>query len=102
MKLATFSTDGPPEIGIVNDQGVVPINKIDPSIPSDILNLIEQLDDIQARGSQAAFQSAQQQLERERAAGLGAAQFGLQKFGIEERGRQAQEQLDQRAFDAGE
>ena len=65
-------------------------------------NLGQQLDDIQARGSQAAFQSAQQQLERERAAGLGAAQFGLQKFGIEERGRQAQEQLDQRAFDAGE
>tara|TARA_R100000655_G_scaffold13156_2_gene29681 strand:+ start:1352 stop:2944 length:1593 start_codon:yes stop_codon:yes gene_type:complete len=65
-------------------------------------NLGQQLDDIQARGSQAAFQSAQQQLERERAAGLGAAQFGLQKFGIEERGRQTEEQLDQRAFDAGE
>ena len=65
-------------------------------------NLGQQLDDIQAKGSQAAFQSAQQQLERERAAGLGAAQFGLQKFGIEERGRQTEEQLDQRAFDAGE
>ena len=65
-------------------------------------NLGQQLDDIQARGSQAAFQSAQQQLERERAAGLGAAQFGLQRFGLEERSKQTQEQFDQRAFDAGE
>tara|TARA_Y100000591_G_C21804099_1_gene683783 strand:- start:222 stop:323 length:102 start_codon:yes stop_codon:yes gene_type:complete len=32
VKLATFSTDGTPEIGIVNDKGVVPIKKIDPSI----------------------------------------------------------------------
>ena len=44
-------------------------------------NLGQQLGDIQQRGSQAAFESAQQQLERERAMGMGAAQYGLQRYG---------------------
>tara|TARA_R100001440_G_scaffold38621_1_gene58267 strand:+ start:450 stop:2123 length:1674 start_codon:yes stop_codon:yes gene_type:complete len=65
-------------------------------------NLSQQLDDIQAKGSQAGFQSAQQQLAAERASELGAAQFGLQQFTASERAQQVQEQLDQRAFDAGE
>jgi len=65
-------------------------------------NLGQQLGDIQARGSQSAFESAQQQLERERAGGLGAAQFGLQKFTAGEGARQTQEQLSQAAFGQGE
>jgi len=65
-------------------------------------NLGTQLDDIQAKGSQAAFQSAQQQLERERASGMGAAQFGLQQFSAGEQARQAQEQMAQQAYQAGE
>ena len=64
--------------------------------------LSRQLGDIQARGSQRAFESAQQQLERERAAGLGVAQFGLQRFGAQEQARQQQERLAQSAFQAGE
>jgi|TARA_R110002020_G_scaffold93697_6_gene225830 hypothetical protein len=50
--------------------------------------LSRQLGDIQAQGSQRAFESAQQQLERERAAGLGGAQFGLQRFSAQEQARQ--------------
>jgi len=53
-------------------------------------NLGTQLDNIQDQGSQAAFQSAQQQLGRERAAGLGAAQFGLQQYGAEQQAMQQQ------------
>jgi hypothetical protein len=65
-------------------------------------NLGQQLGDIQARGSQAAFESAQQQLERERAGGLGAAQLGLQRFTAGEGARQTQEQLSQAAFQQAE
>jgi len=65
-------------------------------------NLGQQLGDIQARGSQQAFESAQQQLERERASGMGAAQFGLQQFSAGEQARQAQEQMAQQAYQAGE
>tara|TARA_R100000664_G_scaffold19388_1_gene28537 strand:- start:872 stop:2059 length:1188 start_codon:yes stop_codon:yes gene_type:complete len=64
--------------------------------------LSRQLGDIQARGSQRAYESAQQQLERERAAGLSGAQFGLQRFGAQEQARQQQERLAQSAFQAGE
>ena len=60
--------------------------------------LSRQLGDIQARGSQRAFESAQQQLERERAAGLRGAQFGLQRFGAQEQARQQAEKLRQAAF----
>ena len=65
-------------------------------------NLGQQLGDIQTRGSQAAFESAQQQLERERAGGLGAAQFGLSQFGAGQQAQQTQEQLMQASFQAGE
>ena len=65
-------------------------------------NLGQQLGDIQTRGSQAAFESAQQQLERERAGGLGAAQLGLQRFGAQEGAKQTQEQLSQAAFQQSE
>jgi hypothetical protein len=65
-------------------------------------NLGQQLGDIQTRGSQSAFESAQQQLERERAGGLGAAQFGLQQFTAGEQAQQSQEQMAQASFNAGE
>jgi hypothetical protein len=65
-------------------------------------NLGQQLGDIQTRGSQAAFESAQAQLERERATQLGAAQFGLSRFGAQEGALQTQEQLSQASFNAGE
>ena len=65
-------------------------------------NLGQQLDDIQQRGSQAAFESAQQQLERERASGVTGAQLGLQRFGALQSAAQSQEQLAQQAFNAGQ
>ena len=65
-------------------------------------NLAQQLGDIQTMGSQRAFESAQAQLERERAAQLGAAQFGLSTFGAQEGALQTQEQLSQASFNAGE
>jgi len=65
-------------------------------------NLGQQLDDIQQRGSQAAFESAQQQLERERAQGVTGTQLGLQRFGALQSAAQAQEQLAQQAFNAGQ
>jgi len=65
-------------------------------------NLGQQLDDIQARGSQAAFDTAIRQLGAERAADLSAAQLGLQQVGLGEQARQRQEQLDQQAFAFGE
>jgi len=65
-------------------------------------NLAQQLGDIQTKGSQSAFESAQRQLAAERAAGLGAAQFGLQQFQAGETAQQTQEKLMQAAFQAGE
>jgi hypothetical protein len=65
-------------------------------------NLGTQLSDIQAKGSQAAFQSAQQQLAAERASGLDASKFGLQQFTAGEQARQAQEQMQQQAFSVSE
>ena len=65
-------------------------------------NLGTQLDDIQAKGSQAAFQSAQQQLAAERASSLDASKFGLQQFTAGEQARQAQEQMQQQAFQVSE
>lgn len=56
-------------------------------------NLGQQLADIQAAGSQRAFESAQQQLARERAAGLGASQLDLQRFQQQELARQREAQL---------
>ena len=65
-------------------------------------NLAQQLDDIQSKGSQAAFQSAQAQLAAERATGLDASRFGLQQFTASEQARQAQEQMQQQAFQVSE
>ena len=65
-------------------------------------NLAQQLGDIQAQGSQAGFESAQQQLERERAAGLSGSQFGLTQFQAQEQARQQQEQLAQAGFGQSE
>ncbi len=65
-------------------------------------NLGQQLGDIQATGSQAAFQSAQQQLAAERAAGLGASQLDLQRFQQQEAARQQQERLGQTGFQLGQ
>ena len=65
-------------------------------------NLATQLGDIQAMGSQRAFESAQRQLAAERAADLSAARLGLQQFQQQELAEQQQEQLAQRAFAVGE
>jgi len=65
-------------------------------------NLGQQLGDIQSRGSQKAFESAQQQLERERASGMGAARFGLEQFGAQQQALQSQEQMAQASFNASE
>tara|TARA_R110002020_G_scaffold109733_4_gene253845 strand:- start:6262 stop:7614 length:1353 start_codon:yes stop_codon:yes gene_type:complete len=65
-------------------------------------NLGQQLGDIQARGSQQAYQQAVQQISAERAADLQAAQFGLQQYGLGEQAAQRQEQLGQQAFAFGE
>ena len=65
-------------------------------------NLGQQLGDIQAMGSQQAYQQAVQQIGAERAADLQAAQFGLQQYGLGEQAAQTQEQLAQQAFAFGE
>ena len=65
-------------------------------------NLGQQLGDIQSRGSQKAFESAQQQLERERSSGMGAARFGLEQFGAQQQALQSQEQMAQASFNASE
>lgn len=65
-------------------------------------NLGQQLGDIQARGSQQAYQQAVQQIGAERGAELQAAQFGLQQYGLGEQAAQKQEQLGQQAFAFGE
>ena len=83
-------------------------------------NLEDQLGDIQAAGSQQAFQQAQQAFEADRAARLQAGQFGLQAgqaqqqalqekerfrqaaFGTTEQARQAQQQMAISSFEAGE
>lgn len=65
-------------------------------------NLGQQLADIQARGSQQAYESAVQQLGAERASQLQQEQLGLQRFGALEQARQSQEQMQQQAFQFGE
>lgn len=75
-------------------------------------NLNQQLDDIQAKGSQAAYENAQAQYERDRAAradaarmGLGASQFNSQQqMAYGQAGQQNQqfnEQARQRAAELG-
>ena len=58
-------------------------------------NLGVQMGDIQTRGSQAAYESAQRQLAAER-------QFGVQRYGAEQQAYQSQEQMAQSAFNAGQ
>lgn len=83
-------------------------------------NLEDQLGDIQAAGSQQAFQQAMQGYEADRAARLQAGQLGLQTgqaqqqalqeaerfrqsaFGQTEAGRQQQQQLEMGVYQAGE
>jgi hypothetical protein len=65
-------------------------------------NLAEQLQDIQARGGQAAFEQAQKAFEADRAARLQEGQFGLQASQQLEQARQQQETFRQSAFQAGE
>ena len=53
-------------------------------------NLGQQLGDIQGRGSQAAYENAQAQFERDRAAGLTTGQANLQaKLGVQQLGTQS-------------
>jgi hypothetical protein len=61
-------------------------------------NLGQQLGDIQTRGSQAAFQQAQQAFEADRAARLQAGQLGLQMGGAREQALQAGERFGQQQF----
>ncbi|MDC0254848.1 hypothetical protein OAK75_08115 [Bacteriovoracales bacterium] len=49
MKLTTFSSDGPSEIGIVTGQGLVPINQIDSSLPKNMTELIDQLEGLKTK-----------------------------------------------------
>jgi len=65
-------------------------------------NLSQQMDDIQARGSQAAYQNAQAQLERERASGIADSRFSLDRFSQLQAAEQKEEQLNQSFFNAGE
>ena len=65
-------------------------------------NLGQRLDDLQARGGQAAFDRAAAQFGRERAADLQEQRLGLQAFQQGELGRQQQERLAQQASVAGE
>ena len=65
-------------------------------------NLGQQLGDIQARGSQSAYDAATRQIGAERAADLASAQYGLGAFGETQRAGQMEEQLGQRAFEFGE
>jgi hypothetical protein len=65
-------------------------------------NLDQRLDDIQMTGGQRAYDAAVSALAAERAAGLGAAQFGLQQFQAGEGAQQTQEKLMQAALQAGE
>ena len=65
-------------------------------------NLGQQLADIQTRGSQAAFEQAQQAFEADWAARLQEAQFGLTASEQRERAAQQAEQFRQQAFQTGE
>jgi len=64
--------------------------------------LSQQLGDIQARGSQAAFQQAREGFEADRAARLQQAQFGLGAFQAQEAARQRAGEMGFQAQQAGE
>jgi len=63
--------------------------------------LLQTLGDIQMKGSQAAFENAQQQFERDQARRLGAAEFGLRgiQTGLQGAGQLAQIGKDVQATD---
>jgi hypothetical protein len=61
-------------------------------------NLGQQLGDIQQRGTQAAFENAQQAFEADRAARLQAGQLGLQTGQAREQALQAGERFGQQQF----
>lgn len=61
-------------------------------------NLAQQTGDIQTRGSQQAFQNAQQAFEQDRAARAQAEQFGQSQFGMNQGLSQEQERLAQSGF----
>ena len=65
-------------------------------------NLGQQLQDIQARGGQAAYEQALQAFEADRAARLQEAQFGLTAGQTEDQARQEAERLRQSAFQTTE
>ena len=64
--------------------------------------LQERLGDIQATGSQAAFEQAQRAFEADRAARAREAEFGLGAFQAQEAARQQQAQFQLQAQQAGE
>lgn len=65
-------------------------------------NLAQQLGDIQARGSQAAYEQATRQLGAERQAALEASKLGLTAQELEDRARQAQERFGQTGYELGQ
>ena len=65
-------------------------------------NLSQQLGDIQARGSQAAYEQATRQLGAERQAALEASKLGLTAQELEDRARQAQERFGQTGYELGQ
>lgn len=65
-------------------------------------NLQTAMGDIQTRGSQAAFQSAQQAFEADRQARAQQEQFGQSQFALNEQMRQAQEEFRQGQFSMNE
>jgi hypothetical protein len=65
-------------------------------------NLSRQLEDIQARGSQQAFEQATRQLGAERQAALEASRLGLTAQQLQDQGRQAQERFGQTGYELGQ
>ncbi len=49
MKLATFSDRGAPELGVVVASGVVPITRLDPTLPTQMPALLDQMDACKGR-----------------------------------------------------
>lgn len=65
-------------------------------------NLMQQMNDIQAQGSQQAFLNAQKAYEADRQARAMQEQFGQSAFGMNEQARQMQEQFGQSGFGMNE
>ena len=82
-------------------QNVIDIEKREAARQSDIMSKGIG-DQATAQGGLGGYREAIQQSERERAAQLSGAQFGLSRFGAQEGALQTQEQLSQASFNAGE